>query len=1073
MVRALASILALLLAGLDVTPMHAQKAKTGVPQGTSATKGVAKAKTPKPPAAIPLPAAHGGQPYSVFVPLPPSTFFGPPAFKLDAAPAWLHYETSTSTFRGTPDDTSSAQYTGITLTVSPQPGISGKPQTYTFALPVIVGSDTVYPPGYTAKPPALANKVASDHGTVLVQDAAVRLVSIPTPSVDVTTPMNSATTQINGRANPATLSVPAAAAAGAPANASPANYPLLAIETEDPVSKAHSLFPFTGAPAPPALPTVQVKGDGTFTVPLGTTLTEGERVRIVAIPPTGYAFDKPLIDDPELNAFGERAASEWANVPAAIIPLPSVNIDGTLSAGQSSISGSVPLNTLPPSPAAATAPDPKSGTLKSAGNLPYLAVEIDDPLTKLVSRTPLLVAGQPGSTSTQIQIGTDGTFVLPLKTALTSGQTVRIIAIPPIGYIFAPSPTAHCDFGTPPGLKKGPPLVGRDECVVLPTPTQPRLGVYTALTLTQPVITSKLGLNATSISGSATPSTTGTIGTTVLIGVARYPLGDPCRNGKPKAIVTSDQLEIEQDCPAPGMQPPKKPGHHGPHQPESATARTRSTELADLAIAASGSTPATTAKTVQTQSNGTFSLTLATPLLEEEKLRIVQILPPGTLFSDEYLALHTAYSPLLTVPAVADWGRVQADFAAGILFTNNSQLNSSDTSNFTQAHEFLDLTVEKGWTLPGCYLRYRDECLRENEASANHGPSEKHRGDYVPDESQNWWYRHHPGIISFFEGRLTAIPVATVDSAATSTSSSSNSNSTSATTTAAPSASASSLLSANLLTTAQTARFATGVYMPTLLQRWNWHGTPNALFLGPLSKVGFDSVTGPSTINVPAGTPGASSGGTVTLEPLYNSWGFGGRVGHMQLGGSESKSPNLTSYVDVSIGPYSNLQSYICKKTPADQVLVTTSVTSSTGTTTTTSTQFVSALGYPTITGYPGTSCAVDYPTYYAQTVPNGLTFVIPPSTTSGSTTVSYTDLMKYSFQPYDSRKRLYRLDFEGLLKIPAAPVYLGFNANLAQKTVGAVMLDHGYAAPDDLEIFLGTKFDIGAVFAKLGVNPF
>ena len=32
---------------------------------------------------------------------------------------------------------------------------------------------------------------------------------------------------------------------------------------------------------------------------------------------------------------------------------------------------------------------------------------------------------------------------------------------------------------------------------------------------------------------------------------------------------------------------------------------------------------------------------------------------------------------------------------------------------------------------------------------------------------------------------------------------------------------------------------------------------------------------------------------------------------------------------------------------------------------------------------------------------------------------------------------------------------------------------DHGYAAPDDLEIFFGTKFDIGALFAKLGINPF
>jgi hypothetical protein len=33
--------------------------------------------------------------------------------------------------------------------------------------------------------------------------------------------------------------------------------------------------------------------------------------------------------------------------------------------------------------------------------------------------------------------------------------------------------------------------------------------------------------------------------------------------------------------------------------------------------------------------------------------------------------------------------------------------------------------------------------------------------------------------------------------------------------------------------------------------------------------------------------------------------------------------------------------------------------------------------------------------------------------------------------------------------------------------------LDHGYAAPDELEIFFGTKFDIGALLAKLGISPF
>ena len=154
------------------------------------------------------------------------------------------------------------------------------------------------------------------------------------------------------------------------------------------------------------------------------------------------------------------------------------------------------------------------------------------------------------------------------------------------------------------------------------------------------------------------------------------------------------------------------------------------------------------------------------------------------------------------------------------------------------------------------------------------------KAKYNWDASQNWWDRNHPGISTYFEGRMTAIAVTTVGS-----STSTGSGSTSATST---STSASTLLTSNFLTTAQTARFGTGIYMPTFLERWRWNGADNALFIAPLAKVGFDSVTGSSTINVPAGTPGASATGTVTLEPLFN---LGGRLGHMQLGRSFEQVP--------------------------------------------------------------------------------------------------------------------------------------------------------------------------------------
>lgn len=55
-------------------------------------------------------------------------------------------------------------------------------------------------------------------------------------------------------------------------------------------------------------------------------------------------------------------------------------------------------------------------------------------------------------------------------------------------------------------------------------------------------------------------------------------------------------------------------------------------------------------------------------------------------------------------------------------------------------------------------------------------------------------------------------------------------------------------------------------------------------------------------------------------------------------------------------------------------------------------------------------------------------------------------------------RERRWRWGFEGRLKIPKLPLYVGFDANLGD---GA----------DDVRFLFGTRFDIGKVFSKLGLN--
>jgi hypothetical protein len=433
-------------------------------------------------------------------------------------------------------------------------------------------------------------------------------------------------------------------------------------------------------------------------------------------------------------------------------------------------------------------------------------------------------------------------------------------------------------------------------------------------------------------------------------------------------------------------------------------------------VALSGSTSAQ----VATGSTGNFTFTLASPLVEGQSLQVVQILPANNEITDEQKKICTGTATAQEVAGVLDWGRVHADFIGGLLISNDSAGGASSdttvTGNFSQAHQFYALNAEKVWSLPGCYLRV----------------SAKDAGTDV-DQCYDWtrqryddahrWQHLWPGVSTYFQVRLTAIPVSTVSmspaagaATGTGTSGSAGSSGTAAAKVvhanddSSATATASTTPSSNFITSGQTAKVEIGAYMPFLISRWEHANKPNALFLAPLAKVGIDTVTGPSSVTL------LTAGGTGTtsqnFEPIYNNWSFGGRVGHMELGKSENKAPETYSYLDITFGPYSNLQSFICH-------------------------------GSDHATTLPSTSTCLQPPSN-PFVVANGV----------------------------DSRKRLYRLDIEGLLKIPETPFYVGLNANLGQKTLGATGLDRGFAAPDDLRFFFGTKFDIASVLMKFQKTP-
>jgi hypothetical protein len=462
-------------------------------------------------------------------------------------------------------------------------------------------------------------------------------------------------------------------------------------------------------------------------------------------------------------------------------------------------------------------------------------------------------------------------------------------------------------------------------------------------------------------------------------------------------------------------------------------------------------------------------------------------------------------NPVTVTSLEANWGRVRAYFVGGVLITN-------DSSSFSSAHQFYDLTVEKTWRPPKCYVgTYVDAatgkrgCLAEGSSSTFdlsggtmtfknpihiHGASGKAGPPFeidnatvtvtgtetittpggativllanqsfevtngtltgplspnsayaatvgpgtlkitqgqlvtasIADPPKHWLERviQIPGVTSYFETRLTSIPVVsngTNTSCTTATgttgSSSSGSGTTQSSTAAAGcsttggstgSSGTSGSTTASFLTSQQTANVGVGVYLPFLLSRWTYKNTPNALFIAPIAKVGFNTITAATSQTVVLPSNGGT--GTQTFDQIYNFYDYGFRVGHMGLTNTTQVAPELYSYIDFALGRFSNLESLICH------------------------------LPFQKGGVVAGNGCAI----YGSQ----------------------YT---------LDSRKRLYRVDIEGLLKIPDTLFYVGLNANIGQRQVMAEKLDPNFTAPNDLRFLFGTKFDIAQLFARLGVK--
>jgi hypothetical protein len=237
-------------------------------------------------------------------------------------------------------------------------------------------------------------------------------------------------------------------------------------------------------------------------------------------------------------------------------------------------------------------------------------------------------------------------------------------------------------------------------------------------------------------------------------------------------------------------------------------------------------------------------------------------------------------------PPGFDWGHVRAYFAAGAL-------TSQEHDQFSHQDLFMAFRLDKSYWMSS---------------------KAKKDGTYTT------------GPRTYFETRLTALPVAVQSCAPASTSSGSGPSGTSSTCSSSSSNSSGgnstdpTTTTQAFLNSQKTAKLQFGMFYPIYFPRWGIEGKTNkqpvtthyALFLAPLLETGFDT-----TLNALNQTQQQSSTSSQvqpvgTSSQFYKFYDFGFRLGHDQLFTDPSAAPEEISYLNVGIGRFSNMASLLC-----------------------------------------------------------------------------------------------------------------------------------------------------------------
>jgi hypothetical protein len=352
--------------------------------------------------------------------------------------------------------------------------------------------------------------------------------------------------------------------------------------------------------------------------------------------------------------------------------------------------------------------------------------------------------------------------------------------------------------------------------------------------------------------------------------------------------------------------------------------------------------------------DGTFTVNLATTaLIANEPLTFLLDKEPDAADMSQVVNPREA-----TAGEEGDLGFGRYYFTAGTVISKKNDFQGADL--------YASFNFDKSW------LGFK-HTKSEDEKKAGAGAKNE------PGEGEKTLKTAY--LNSYFDVRLTSIPIApgagTDPTASTTTGSGGSSGAGTGT-----SGTGTASVSDQVAQSKKAALIQIGLYVPIIVAQKSFRGEPNALFIAPIGKAGIQTLTGS---NVSA--EGASLGG----DDLYNFHAYGFRLGQFRAN-SENPTPQTVWYLDLTAGHWENFE--LCSTTYKDE-------------------------------------SGADQ---------------LKRSTCTEATTASGTPYRRY---------RPLRYGFEGRLKVPAMPLFMGFDINAG-------------SGPDDVRFLFGTRFDVGDLARKI-----